>query len=283
MKRFLWLGLALFLLSGCGQAREIVVKVADNNLSDSYIYPYAIKINGKTGVPTSLIGCSEGVSTVSVAILDIPEPPRFILVEWEHLVTRKVYRAKVPLSDAGGPWWRRSPFRDAQGRPYPKEPVLVVQWRGPRQVAAMLVANFTDFSAASLDLGEAEGEEIPRPEWGPKLYRGYSESRRKAGTAYQPGAVSRYRRRRDDSLPPHLRFGCPRLPDGRIDESRLPPQKLPYLTGANGEPIPCREYFCTDRQELIEKLRPLGFRQYTGDNLPPPPVFGDAPNPRPAR
>jgi len=281
MKRFLWLGLALFLLSGCGQAREIVVKVADNNLSDSYIYPYVIKINGKTGMPTSLIGCSEGVSTVSVAILDIPEPPRFILVEWEHLVTRKVYRAKIPLSDAGGRWWRRSPFREAGGKP--RRPTLVVQWRGPKKVAAMLVADSLDFARASLDLGVAEGEEIPRPGWGPKLYITYKDLRRRPGGEYRIGGVRNYERQYDDTLSPRQRFGCPRLPDGRIDESRLPPQKLPYLVGANGEHIPCREYFCADRQELIDKLRPLGWRQYPPDSTPPAPVFGDAPNPRPAR
>ncbi len=283
MKRFLWLGLALFLLSGCGQARGIDVDITYNNLSDSYIYPYRIAINGTANALAQLLGCSNGTGSGALVMKTLPEPPRFLLVEWEHLVTRKVYRARIELSDKAGPWWRRSPFREAQGRPYLTEPVLVIQWRGPKKVAAMLVANFTDFSAASIDLGVAEGEEIPRPEWGPKLYLGYNQLANQPGDTYRPGDVDTYRRKYDDTLPPHLRFGCPRLPDGRLDESRLPPQKLPYLVGANGEHLPCREYFCADRQELIDKLRPLGWRQYPTDSTPPAPVFGDAPNPRPAR
>ena len=273
----------MLLLSACVQAREILVTVAYNNLSDSYVYPYRVSFNGKHGAHAALVECSNGTGAGALITTALRQPPRFIVVEWEHLVTRKVYRARVELSDAAGPWWRKTPFRDADGNPESRRPTLVIQWRGPKKVAAMLVADNMDFARASLDLGEAEGKEIPRPDWGPELYLGYSQFRRKPWTTYQPGSVSQYRRSDDDTLPPEQRFGCPRLPNGRLDTRRLPPQKLPYLVGADGEHIPCREYFCADKADLIRKLRRLGWLQYPPDSTPPAPEFGDAPNPQPAR
>ena len=273
----------MLLLSGCAQGRGIDIDITYNNLSDSYVYPYRIAINGTANTLAQLLGCSNGTGTGALVMKTVPNPPRFIIVEWEHLVTRKVYRARVELSDAAGPWWRKTPFRDADGNPESRRPTLVIQWRGPKKVAAMLVADNMDFARASLDLGEAEGREIPRPDWGPKLYLGYSDFRRKPLTTYQPGAVSQYRRSDDDTLPPEQRFGCPRLPNGRLDTRRLPPRKLPYLVGADGEHIPCREYFCADKADLIRKLRRLGWRRYPPDSIPPAPEFGDAPNPQPAR
>ncbi len=202
----------MLLLSGCAQGRGIDIDITYNNLSDSYVYPYRIAINGTANTLAQLLGCSNGTGTGALVMKTIPNPPRFIVVEWEHLVTRKVYRARVELSDAAGPWWRKTPFRDADGNPESRRPTLVIQWRGPKKVAAMLVADNMDFARASLDLGEAEGKEIPRPDWGPKLYLGYSEFRRKPWTTYQPGAVSQYRRSDDDTLPPEQRFGYPACP-----------------------------------------------------------------------
>ncbi len=156
----------MLLLSACVQAREILVTVAYNNLSDSYVYPYRVSFNGKHGAHAALVECSNGTGAGALITTALRQPPRFIVVEWEHLVTRKVYRARVELSDAAGPWWRKTPFRDTDGNPESRRPTLVIQWRGPKKVAAMLVADNMDFARASLDLGEAEGKEIPRPDWG---------------------------------------------------------------------------------------------------------------------
>ena len=280
--RFL-ITLLCLLVSACAPAREILVTVAYNNMSDSYLYPYRIRINDETGIPASLIGCSNGVNTASLATIPVTQPPRFVMVQWEHLVTRKVYRARINLSDKAGNWWQRSPFRDGNGKPPSSRPVLVVQWRGPKRVAAMLVADFTAFAKGKMDLGEAEGEETHRPGWGPKLYLGYSELTDQPGDNYRPGDINVYRRKYDDSLPPEQRFGCPRLPDGRLDTARLPPQKLPFLTGPSGEHIPCDAYFCRDKADLVRKLRKLGRRKYPPGQPTPAIEFRDAPDPKPAR
>ena len=279
--RLLWV---LFLLVPLGgvQAEIYDIKVSYNNLSESYIYPYRITINEEAGIPTSLIGCSNGVSAASIAMITTKTRPRYVVVEWESLLHRKVYRARIGLDDKAGLWWHRSPFRDEKGRPYTTRPLLVIQWRGGRKVAAMLVASSNDFSRGRLDLGEAEGVEIPRPEWGPRLYLTYEDLQQKPGGRYWAGTIYRYDRTQDGSLPPDKRFGCPRLPDGRVDVTKLPPEKLPILIGENGEHIPCKKYFCADKRELIKKIRADGWRTYPPDKAPPPVVFLDAPNPRPA-
>ncbi len=258
------------------------IKVSYNNLSESYIYPYRIAVNEEAGIPTSLLGCSNGVSAASIAMITTKTRPRYVVVEWESLLHRKAYRARIDLDDKAGQWWHRSPFRDEKGRPYTTRPLLVIQWRGGRKVAAMLVASSNDFSRGRLDLGEAEGEEIPRPEWGPRLYATNKDYRRKPGDEYWPGTVYSYRRKSDEFLTPEGRYGCPRLPDGRVDESRLPPEKLPFLIGAEGEYIPCDQYSCEDKKDLIKELKKLGRREYKAGQTPPPIEFRDAPNPRPA-
>ncbi len=280
--RFL-ITLLCLLVSACTPAREIRVTVAYNNLSDSYIYPYRISFNGKSGAHTALIECSNGTGAGALMTTGLREPPRFIIAEWEHLVTRKVYRARIDLSDKAGNWWQRSPFRDGNGRPLSSRPVLVVQWRGPKRVAAMLVADFTAFAKGTMDLGEAEGEETQRPDWGPKLYLTYDDLKRKPGDQYRVGWIRTYERRYDGTLSNIQRFGCPRLPDGRLDTARLPPQKLPFLTGPSGEHIPCDAYFCRDKAELVHKLRKLGWRKYPPGQPTPTIEFRDAPNPKPAR
>ncbi len=281
----LQLTLLIFNLLACACARSenISVSVAYNNLSDSYIYPYRITLNGKVGIPKNLIGCSEGINTASIAVIHLSSEPRFILVEWEHLLSRKTYHARIPLQEKAGKWWRNSPFRDASGRPLSRPPVLVVQWRGARQVFAMLVASSNDFSKGKIDIGSALGEEIPRPENGPKLYLTYANLQRKPGDRFLPGTVRNYDRTLDDTLTAEQRFGCPRTPDGRLDRKRLPPQKLPYMIGANGEHIPCRAEYCADREDEIRALRALGWRRYPADKTPPAIEFRDAPNPKPAR
>ncbi len=279
-----WLVLFLIVwLPACVQGREIRVSLAYNNLSDSYLYPYQIRINSASGIPASLIGCSDGVNTASLATISLTQPPYFVVVEWEHLLTRKTFRARIELSDKAGKWWRKTPFQTPDGKPYPRPPTLVVQWRGPEKVVAMLVADFTDFSKGTLDLGVATGTEIERPDWGPKLYLTYDDLRRKPGDKYRPGRSRRYERGYDNTLTNAQRFGCPRLPNGRLDATRLPPEKLPYVVGADGEHIPCAEYFCRDKQALIKALRKLGWRRYPDDARPPAIKFQDAPNPRPAR
>jgi len=280
--RFL-ITLLCLLVSACTPAREILVTVAYNNMSDSYLYPYRIRINDETGMPASLIGCSNGVNTASLATIPVTQPPRFVMVKWEHLVTRKVYRARINLSDKAGNWWRQSPFRDGNSKPLSSRPVLVVQWRGPKRVAAMLVADFTDFAKGTMDLGEAEGVETRRPDWGPKLYLTYDDLKRKPGDQYRVGWIRTYERRYDGTLSNTQRFGCPRLPDGRLDTARLPPQKLPFLTGPSGEHIPCDAYFCRDKADLVRKLRKLGWRKYPPGQPTPAIEFRDAPNPKPAR
>jgi len=142
------------------------VSVGHNNLSDSYLYPCRIEINGKAGIPPGgLKGCSEDGGVTSLATVVVEAPPRYVVVEWEHLLSRKVYRARVELDGGGSEWWKKSPFGGGAGKP-----ALIVQWRDGNKVAAFLVADFMDFSKGRLDLGEAEGMEIPRPKGG----RGYT-------------------------------------------------------------------------------------------------------------
>ncbi len=284
MRHFVWRIVLLALLSpACSKARGIDVDITYSNLSDSYIYPYRIAINGTANTLAQLLGCSNGTGSGALIMKTLAKPPRFIVVEWEHLVSRKVYRARIELGGKAGEWWHETPFRGGGGKMVSRRPVLVIQWRGPKSVAAMLVADFTDFAKGTLDLGMATGTEIERPSWGPKNYLGYSDFRRRSGDDYRPGAVARYERRYDNTLTNAQRFGCPRLPNGRLDESRLPPEKLPYVVGADGEHIPCEEYFCSDKQALIKQLRKLGWRRYPEDGQPPAIEFRDAPNPRPAR
>ena len=240
-------------------------------------------MNGKVSFPTGgLRPCSNDKSGVGLVSVAIRESPRFVVVEWEHLLSRKAYRARIDLSDEAGEWWRESPFRKAGGGAYDSPPKLVIQWRGRKKVAAMLVANPYDFSKGRLELGEAEGEEIPRPEGGARLYLSYQDLRRKPGEEYRIGQVRNYERHYDGALADKDRFGCPRLPDGRVDKSRLPPEKLPFVIGENGEYIPCDKYFCSDKRDLIEELRKLGWKRYPPGKVPPPIEFRDAPNPRPA-
>ncbi len=284
MKPLLLIFLLFNLLAcACAKSENINLSIAYNNLSDSYIYPYRIMLNGKVGIPKNLIGCSEGVNTASIAVIHLSSEPRSILVEWEHLLSRKTYRAHIPLQAKAEKWWRNSPFRDASDQRLSRPPVLVVQWRGAQQVVAMLVASSNDFSKGKIDIGSAEGEEIPPPAYGPKLYLGYSDLAPQPGDDYRPGDIDRYERRLDDTLSPFQRFGCPRTPDGRLDRKRLPPQKLPYMIGANGEHIPCRAEFCADREDEIRALRSLGWRRYPANQTPPAIEFRDAPNPTPAR
>jgi len=286
MARLISIVVALFLSAGTGcshASSEILVTTTLNNLSDSYIYPFRLLMNGKVSFPSGgLRPCSNDKSGVGLVTVAIWEPPRFVVVEWEHLLSRKAYRARIDLSDAAGEWWNESPFRKADGAPHGYPPKLVIQWRGQKNVAAMLVADPYDFSKGRLELGEAEGVEIPRPEWGPRLYLTYEDLRRSPGDEYRVGQVRNYERRYDGSLPKSLRFGCPRLPGGVVDESRLPPEKLPFVIGGNGEYIPCDKYFCSDKQDLIKELRKLGWKRYPPGQTPPPIEFRDAPNPRPA-
>ncbi len=270
--------LLLLLLWGCARAGGYELNVTFSNLSDSYIYPYRIGINGVAGVPVELLRCSDGRGSGSSASTETKLPPSYVVVEWEHLLTRKSYRARIELDNSAGEWWRIPVFRNQATR----RPLLVIQWRGERKVGAMLVADFLDFSKGRLELGEAEGVEIPRPKWGPKLYLTYEDLQQKPGGRYWAGTIYRYDRTQDGSLPPDKRFGCPRLPDGRVDVTKLPPEKLPILIGENGEHIPCKKYFCADKRELIKKIRADGWRTYPPDKTPPPVVFLDAPNPRPA-
>jgi len=270
-------------LSACLQASDIPVNVTFSNYSDSYVYPYRIRINGETSVLGELMRCSAGPGTGSLIMTSVRTPPRFIEVQWEHLLSRKVYKARIELSNKAGKWWRKTPFRNKDGEPFPLPPDLVIQWRGARKVAAMLVASSNDFTLGQVDLGIAEGEETQRPGWGPKHYLTYDDLKREPGERYLVGQVKTYKRRYDGTLTNAQRFGCPRLPNGRLDTARLPPQKLPFLTGPAGEHIPCDEYFCRDKAELIRKLRKLGWRQYPPGKPTPAIEFRNAPNPKPAR
>jgi len=270
-------------LSACAESQYADINITYSNLSNSYIYPYKVRINKKYSAHTEPIGCSEGKGSGSLVMAQISPPPSLILVEWEHLLSRKTYRARIPLQAEAGKWWQTSPFRDTSGRRLSRPPVLVIQWRGARQVVAMLVASSFDFSLGKMDIGSAEGEEISRPANGPKLYLSYADLQRKPGDRFMPGTVRNYDRTLDDTLTTEQRFGCPRTPDGRLDRKRLPPQKLPYMIGANGEHIPCRAEFCADREDEIRALRSLGWRRYPADETPPAIEFRDAPNPKPAR
>ena len=278
MLRRPWHVFVLLLLWGCARAGGYEISVGHNNLSDSYVYPYRIAINGEAGIPGGgLKGCSEDGAVNALATVTVKGVPRFVVVEWEHLLSRKAYRARIDLDTRDEGWWRKPPFPDGEGYP-----VLIIQWRGARRVVAMLVADFTDYSKGRLELGEAEGEEIPRPEGGVRLYSTNRDYRRRPGDEYWPGTVYSYRRKSDEQLTPEQRYGCPRLPDGRVDTTKLPPEKLPFLIGENGEYIPCEQYSCDDKKELIARLRKFGRKHYPENITPPPIEFRDAPNPRPA-
>lgn len=266
-------------IAGCDGALtgEQVIDISHNNLSNSYIDPYRIAVNGTAGFPAGRIGCSEGVSTSSLAMVSLREPPRFVLVEWRNLLADQFYRAKVVLDERTAKWLREPPFENvSEGGT-----ALIVQWRGERRVAVMLVAKFTDFSRGAIDLGEAVGEEMVTPELSRKLVT-YDLLRRKPGSSYYPGDVRNYERIRDQSLTRKQRLGCPRKADGTIEEARLPPEKLPFVYGADGEHIPCEAYFCADKRALRKKLHSLGRLRYPPGSNPPPFLFQDAPDPRPA-
>ena len=158
--------LLLLLLWGCARAGGYDVSVTYSNMSDSYIYPYRILLNGEAGIPTQLAECSNGRGSGGVAMTTTRSRPHFVVVEWEHLLSRKAYRARIDLSDEGGEWWNESPFRKADGMPYDRPATLVIQWRGAKKVAAMLSAVSFDFTKGRLELGEAEGGGDPAAEGG---------------------------------------------------------------------------------------------------------------------
>jgi hypothetical protein len=276
--------LAFFtLMAGCqGSPRHYTLSVSHNNLSDSYLYPYYLSVNEDGGFPGGgLKKCSDDVRVNSLAQTSISGPPQDVTIEWQHILSGKYYRAKVPLDKRINQWLRESPFDDADSKHSNDASAIIVQWRGEKRVAVMLVANFTDFSKGKIDIGEAEGIEVQKPE---RSYRisPYSMLNRKPGDDYFPGRVRNYERSRDGTLSREQRFGCPRDANGRVDESRLPPAKLPFITGANGEYIPCDQYFCADKQELRNQLENIGWKNYPMNGTPPEITFHSAPNPKPA-
>ena len=266
------------LMTGCARTAPIDLLMTYNNISDSYIYPYRIAVNGRAGIPASLASCSQGEGAGGTMMTTVRQPPRYVIVEWEHLVSRRVYRARIPLTDRSGAWWRRSPFQD-------RKPVLVIQFRGNQKVAAMIVADYYDFSRGRIELGEAVGVEIPRPKGGPGLYLTYEDMvamrRQRRYVSYKPGSVVSYERQYDGQLSPAQRYGCPRRPDGRIDVQRLPDKKLPLLTDLNGQWIACEAYYCEDKSALKKKLFQHDFRYYPPGRYPAY-RFKNAPNPKPA-
>lgn len=279
MRRYLVLWALVASIAGCnGRSGNYAIDISHNNLSNSYIDPYRIAVNGMAGFPAGLIGCSEGVSTSSLAMVSMKEPPRFIMVEWLHILDGQYYRAKVPLDERTAKWLHNPPFEKATEG----SSALIVQWRGERRVAVMLVASFTDFSTGAVDLGEAAGENMQTPELSPDYDITYEDLRPRPGDSYHAGNIRNYDRTLDHSLTREQRFGCPRRADSTLDEARLPPAKLPFLYGANGEHIPCEAYFCRDKQALRERLWSLGRRRYPPGSHPPPFVFGDAPEAEPA-
>jgi hypothetical protein len=279
MKRYWLLWAVIASIAGCGGlSGEQNIDISHNNLSDSYIDPYRIAVNGTAGFPAGRIGCSEGVSTSSLAMVSLKEQPRFVLVEWLHILDEQYYRAKVPLDKRTAKWLRDPPFEKATDG----TPTLIVQWRGKRRVAVMLVAKFTDFSSGAVDLGEAVGETMQTPEVSPNYKITYKDLRPRPGDSYFAGSVRNYDRTLDQALTREQRFGCPRKADGTVDTARLPPEKLPFVYGADGEHIPCQAYFCADKRALRKKLHSLGSLHYPPDSHPPPFVFQDASDPRPA-
>jgi hypothetical protein len=219
------------------------------------------------------------LNTSSTATVYLKSRPDFIIAEWEHMLSKKFYRAKVPLDERTGQWLRDPPFSkvtSADGTPS-----LIVQWRGTNRVAVILVANSFDFSRGKRDVGEAVGEEIPKPDYGPNRVT-YDMLQRKPGDDYFPGSVEDYDRTRDGTLTREQRFGCPRQADGKVDESRLPPAKLPFLTGAHGEYIPCDAYFCADKQALLKQLKMIGWQSYPPNSTPPKITFRVASHPKSA-
>ena len=272
------------LVAGCqGSPKRYSVSFSHNNLSDSYLYPYYLSVNDDGGFPGGgLKKCSDDVGVNSLAQIYISGPPKFVTVQWQHILSGKYYRAKVPLDKHVSQWLREPPFGNSDRRQSNDEPTFIVQWRGKKRVAVMLVASFSDFSKGKIDIGEAEGVEMQKPEHSPNFEITYSDLREKPGGDYFPGRVRSYDRSLDGTLSREQRFGCPRKPDQRVDESRLPPAKLPFITGTNGEYIPCDEYFCSDKQELINKLENIGWKNYPMDSTPPEITFRDAPHPKPA-
>jgi len=267
-------------LNGCARADSFDIRAGSINLADSYIYPYSIKINDDGRIPGGgLAKCAEYVGLNAIASTTITGKPRFVMVEWENLLSGKAYQAKVPLNKKTSEWLKLPPFENYD--PTIDAPALVVEWRGHNRIAVMLVANFTRFSKGTIGLGEIVGEEIPTPEDAAHITT-YPNLTAEYGEDYRPGRVRNYERARDDKLSLEQRFGCPRLPNGNIDESKLPPEKLPFLIGENGEHIPCEEYFCADKRELKDKLMSLPRQRYPKDKQPPSITFQDAPHPRPA-
>ncbi len=159
--------LLLLLLWGCAWAGGYSVNVTYANLSDSYVYPYRVLINGKYGAPVAeLLRCSNSFGLGGLVEMVAQRPPRFVTVEWENLLHRRAYRAQIDLSDVGVEWWRISPFRDRSGRHLSRPPVLVIEWRARNRVAAILAADSMGYDKGRLELGEAEGVEIPQPKGG---------------------------------------------------------------------------------------------------------------------
>lgn len=275
-KKRLLLSLLFLLITGCGDNQSI--RVSHNNLSDSYVDPLWLSINEGGWFPAGgTTGCSNGVSALGLATVYLENPPEFVLAEWVHLLTQKYYRAKVPLDERTAKLLRKPPFEDVSDAT-----ALIVQWRGTNRIAVMLVADFTDFSRGKLDVGEVVGEEIPVPKDHPNYDGTYETLRRKPGDNYFPGRVREYERQFDGVLTMEQRFGCPRKEDGTLDVNRLPHAKLPFLTGADGEYIPCDEYYCDDKTELINQLWSIGWRRYPPGSNPPEITFRDAVTPEPA-
>jgi hypothetical protein len=279
MGRFLPLLLLFAFLSGCDRLRSgYEIFISHNNLSNSYVNSYRILINGKAGFPAGEVGCSGGFGTSSISMLSMEAPPEFVLVEWLHILDNQYYRARVPLDERTTRWLRDPPLEQTREA----GPALIAQWRGERRVAVMLVADPLDFSKGSLDLGEATGEAMAPPEPSPNYDVSYETLAPEPGDQYLPGAVRDYDRTLDQNLTWEQRFGCPRNADGSVDESRLPPAKLPFYYGPDGEHVPCERYFCKDTWRVHQPLRKLGWRTYPPDSTPPPITFRDAPDPKPA-
>ena len=275
----------ILLLSGCEQGKSYEIRLTYANLSDSYVYPHRVMFNGRIRVaPRELMPCSDSFGLGGLIMTTIPEPPMSVVVEWEHLLSRKTYRARIDLS-ARGPWWRKMPFRDARGKRMPGPPVLIIEWRAGHKVAAILSASSMGYHKGRIELGEAVGVEIPRPKGGPGLYLTYEDMvamrRQRRYVSYKPGSVVSYERQYDGQLSPAQRYGCPRRPDGRIDVQRLPDKKLPLLTDLNGQWIACEAYYCEDKSALKKKLFQHDFRYYPPGRYPTY-RFKNAPNPKPA-
>jgi hypothetical protein len=270
----------LFYLMVCstGCSRDYVINISHTNLSDSYIHPYRVLVNGKAGFPTGLSGCTNGKGTASLSILHMKTPPEFITVEWLHILSNHYYQATIPLNAKTAGWLHEPPFRRATKGGL----ALIVQWRGEKKVAAMLVADFNDFSQGKMDLGEAVGEMMSAPENSPNYSVSYETLREEPGDGFLPGHVRRYNRTLDATLTREHRYGCPRRKNGLVNERRLPPAKLPFVYGENGEHIPCDTYSCSDKRELIEQLRPIERKRYPPGSTPPAMTFRDAPDPQPA-